>query len=120
MTFQLTAGKLLVNTNLKGDGPLTPILTGGLNGTKVVSIRIKPIDYYGTQIVRLFISTGGKPVLFKEAKINTFENGPNNTYPDILIEFDEASKLTLPYDSVLYGCVSNGENTNYIGHGVNL
>ena len=79
------------NTNLDGSGTLVTAITAtaSANGTTIKAIRIKAIEPIVKGMIRLFITSGGTSVLYKELPIPTTPQTQNTPTPYLVLPMYE-------------------------------
>lgn len=63
------------NTNRDGTGTLVDIATGGVNGTKIESVRVKGIVTTTAGMIRLYVNNGSATRLIKEIVVSAITVG---------------------------------------------
>lgn len=109
-------GKLIDdNTNYDGTGDVVELFTAGENGSRIDSIKIKPLGTNVATVMRLFVNNGSSPTTPANNSLIFELTLPETTASQgtSLAEYHEVLDIALPAGYKLYGSLGTEVVSGY-------
>ena len=109
-------GKLTTaNTNYDGTGTVTELFTAGVNGSRIDSIKVKPLGTNVATVLRLFVNNGSDPATPDNNSLIFELTLPETTASQIasLAEYQEVLDIAIPTGYKLYGSLGTEVASGY-------
>ncbi len=109
-------GKLTTaNTNYDGTGTVTELFTAGVNGSRIDSIKVKPLGTNVATVLRLFVNNGSDPATPDNNSLIFELTLPETTSSQVsaLAEYQEVLDIAIPAGYKLYGSLGTEVASGY-------
>jgi hypothetical protein len=109
-------GKLTTaNTNYDGTGTVTELFTAGVNGSRIDSIKVKPLGTNVATVLRLFVNNGSDPETPDNNSLIFELTLPETTASQVasLAEYQEVLDFAIPAGYKLYGSLGTEVASGY-------
>ena len=109
-------GKLTTaNTNYDGTGTVTELFTAGVNGSRIDSIKVKPLGTNVATVLRLFVNNGSSPTIPTNNSLIFELTLPATTASQTaaLAAYQEVLDIAIPAGYKLYGSLGTEVAAGY-------